>query len=158
MAVSLPADVLQATFDHALEAFPAECCGFLTAQRGLHTVDAVHRCENAHAADAHPTAGDRTAETAYVIDGADLLALAESFDGPNPARVIYHSHPNGRAYFSETDRRVASSPWGEGPMWPVQQLVIGVLEGRGCEWALFAFSLQSGDFVEVGRGQGTSAG
>ena len=42
-----------------------------------------------------------------MIAGAELLAFARSFDGPAPARVVYHSHTNGRAYFSEVDREVA---------------------------------------------------
>jgi proteasome lid subunit RPN8/RPN11 len=67
--------------------------------------------------------------------------------------VIYHSHPNGRAYFSATDRAVATDPWGEGPMMPVQQLVVGVLAEGPVEWALFAWDDDTAGFVEVGRGR-----
>ena len=55
-----------------------------------------------------------------------------------PAKVIFHSHPNGRAYFSPTDREVATSPWGDGPAYPVQQLVVGITETRVEEAAPFA--------------------
>ena len=41
---------------------------------------------------------------------------------------------------------------GDGPAYPAQQLVVGVLEGRAIEWALFAWADGTADFVEVGRG------
>jgi proteasome lid subunit RPN8/RPN11 len=72
-------------------------------------------------------------------------------DGERPARVIYHSHPNGRAYLSATDREVATSPWGDGPAYPVQQLVVGIDGEAVREAALFAWSDQRGEFVEVAR-------
>jgi proteasome lid subunit RPN8/RPN11 len=134
-----------AMFDDARRAFPDECCGWLTARGG------VRRCANAQAGGAHPTAPDRDAETAYVIDGDDLIAFARAFDGDDPPLAIYHSHPNGRAYFSATDRAVARSPWGDGPAYPVQQIVIGIDATRVTEAALFAWSDDAGDFVELAR-------
>ena len=85
------------------------------------------------------------------IAGADLLALNRSLDGDEPALAIYHSHPNGRAYFSGTDREVATSPWGDGPMYPCQQIVVGVDEGGVRELAWFAWSESASDWIEVGR-------
>ncbi len=144
-AVPLSSAQLADVVAHALETFPAECCGWLTA-------DTVRRCANAQATPGAGGIEGRGAETAYVIGGADLLALNRAFDGATPPTAIYHSHPNGRAYFSATDRGVAMSPWGDGPAYPAQQLVVGVLEGRAVEWALFAWADGAGDFVEVGRG------
>jgi proteasome lid subunit RPN8/RPN11 len=111
----------------------------------------VRPCANAQGGGEHPIASDRTAETAYVIAGDDLLAFVRGFDGANPPRVLYHSHPNGRAYFSGTDREVARSPWGDGPAYPVDHLVIGVTAERVVEAALFAWSDEDNDFVEVAR-------
>jgi proteasome lid subunit RPN8/RPN11 len=153
--IRIPPDVFAAVAREARRAFPAECCGWLTGTADDAT--AVRPCANAQARGEHPTAPERGAETAYVIDGDDLLELAESFDGPSPARVIYHSHPNGRAYFSDTDAAVATSPWGGGPAFPVQQLVIGVTAERVTEAALFAWA--DDGFVEVARfdGEGNPA-
>ena len=106
---------------------------------------------NAQDSGNHPTASDRTAETAYVFDTADLLALNDSLDSETPARIIYHSHPNGRAYLSDTDRTVASSPWGDGPAYPVQQLVVGIDDQRVVEAALYAWDDASQGFVELDR-------
>ena len=71
-----------------------------------------------------------------------------------PARIIYHSHPNGRAYLSDTDRTVATSPWGDGPAYPVQQLVVGIDAERVVEAALFDWSDEAGGFVELARYNG----
>ncbi len=151
VALAIPDDVLAEVYAHARAAFPAECCGWLAGPRAASAVTRARRCENAYDAGAHPTASDRTAETAYVIAGEDLLTLSRELDGAQPPRVIYHSHPNGRAYFSETDRRVATDPWGEGPMMPVQQLVVGIDGERVVEAAMFAWDEATGGFVEVAR-------
>jgi proteasome lid subunit RPN8/RPN11 len=140
-AVIAPA-ALEVIFREALAAFPAECCGWVT-------LTGARPCVNAQGAGAGIEG--RSAETAYVIGGADLLALNRAFDGADPPVAIYHSHPNGRAYFSATDRGVAMSPFGDGPAYPAQQLVVGVLADRVVEWALFAWSDAAGDFVEVAR-------
>jgi proteasome lid subunit RPN8/RPN11 len=149
--VEIAGDVLTAVFREARAAFPAECCGWLTGPRAGEAATAIRPCHNAQAAGDHPTTPGRTAETAYVIAGDDLLQFARAFDGPEPPRVIYHSHPNGRAYFSKTDQEVATSPWGDGPAYPVQQLVVGIDGERVVEAALFAWSDADGGFVEVAR-------
>ncbi len=149
--VDVPREVLEAVYREAREAYPAECCGWLAGPGDTLAVGSVRACINAQSDGDHPTAADRGDETAYVIAGADLLALTRTFDAPRPARVIYHSHPNGRAYFSDTDRAVATSPWGDGPAYPVQQLVVGIDSERVTEAALFAWSDTESAFVEVAR-------
>jgi proteasome lid subunit RPN8/RPN11 len=150
----IPDAILEAVFREARAAFPAECCGWLTGPRGDTGVTAIRPCTNAQASGDHPSVPGRTAETAYVIAGPDLLELARSFDGPEPARVIYHSHPNGKAYFSSTDREVATSQWGDGPAYPVHQLVVGIDAERVVELAIFAWSDEAGGFVEIARQAG----
>ncbi|MCA9676949.1 MAG: Mov34/MPN/PAD-1 family protein [Kofleriaceae bacterium] len=153
--VTIARDLLLAIYREARAAFPAECCGWLTSPRDQPgQASAMRACRNAQGAGDHPTAPERGAETAYVIAGDDLLAFARSFDGAEPARVIFHSHPNGRAYFSATDRQVALSPWGDGPTYPVQQLVVGIDGERVVEAALFGWSDAAGDFVELARLEG----
>lgn len=150
VAIATPA--LRAVYAAARAAYPAECCGWLTGPRDdAGVADAARPAVNAQAGGDHPITPERGAETAYVIAGDDLLALARSFDGPAPARVIYHSHPNGRAYFSATDQQAATSPWGDGPAYPAQQLVVGVDATRVVECALFAWSDAAAGFVEVAR-------
>ncbi len=152
--LEIPAEILAEVYREARKAFPFECCGWLAGSADGAAVDVVRSCENAQDSGTHPTQADRTAERAYVITGSDLLDLNQSLDGETPAKVIYHSHPNGGAYFSPTDREVATSPWGDGPAYPVQQLVVGITEARVEAAALFAWSDEEGGFVEVARYEG----
>jgi proteasome lid subunit RPN8/RPN11 len=150
--VRIPDDVMIAIHREAKAAFPHECCGWLVGPREQpDDVDAIRPCVNAQAQGEHPTVPGRGAESAYVIAGADLFELARTLDGPRPPRVIYHSHPNGRAYFSKTDQDVATSPWGDGPAYPVQHLVVGVDATRVVEAALFAWSDEAAGWIEVAR-------
>jgi proteasome lid subunit RPN8/RPN11 len=142
-------DVLAEVYRHAREAFPNECCGWIAGPKDGDAAIKARRCRNAYQPEAHPTAPDRTAETAYVIAGDELLELHRELDGAMPPRVIYHSHPNGRAYLSDTDRKVATDPWGEGPMVPAQQLVVGIDAQRVVEAKLFAWDEADKAFVEV---------
>ena len=143
--IAIPAALRAAMYDHALAAFPDECCGYLVGARP-EAVDAAVACRNAQADGAHPIAPDRGADTGFVIDGAELLRFARSFDTERPARVVYHSHTNGQAYFSTVDRRMAA-----GPAYPVQHVVVGVAAGAITEVAQFAWSTTAGDYVEIAR-------
>lgn len=112
------ADQLAEIYAHARECFPRECCGYVT--------DAVVRCTNAVAS-----------EVAFALDGAELFAFARTFATENPARIVYHSHPNGRAYFSATDQRAAA--FDGQPTYPVDHVVIGVTADGVVEGARFAW-------------------
>ncbi len=154
-AVEIDEALRLAVYREARAAFPAECCGWLTGA-SAERAERLRACRNAQVDGDHPATPGRGAETAYVIAGDDLLAFARSFDGAEPPRVVYHSHPNGRAYFSSTDKQVAMSPWGDGPAYPVQQLVVGLDAGRVVEAALFGWSDAAADFVELARYPGAA--
>ena len=145
----IPAQVLEEVYREARRTFPFECCGWLAGPADHPMVDVVRICDNAQDSGTHPTQAARGAERAYVITGGDLLSLNRSLDSDTPAKVIFHSHPNGRAYFSPTDREVATSPWGDGPAYPVQQLVVGITETQVEESALFAWSDEEEGFVQI---------
>ncbi|MEO8699208.1 MAG: Mov34/MPN/PAD-1 family protein [Kofleriaceae bacterium] len=134
--------LLAQVYAHARAAFPDECCGYLTD-------DAVIRCRNAQRDGHHPSEPARGADTGFVIAGAELLAFARSFDGPSPARVVYHSHTNGRAYFSDVDRSIANA--GDRPAYEVRHLVVGVTVAGVTECALFGWSDAARDHVELDR-------
>lgn len=146
MAIAIPDAVREAVEHHANAVFPAECCGYLVGPVNGTTVDAVIACRNAQGDGEHPTVPERGVETGFVIAGEELFAFARSFDSQRPARIVYHSHPNGRAYFSDIDRDVARSAG-----YPVQHLVVGVTAAGVTELAQFAWSDEFGDFVEVFR-------
>jgi proteasome lid subunit RPN8/RPN11 len=147
--IEVPPAVLEAIYEHARGAFPDECCGYLVGPRDSDRVVRAVLCRNAQRDGDHPTNPERGADTGFVITGGELLAFARSLDGEMPARILYHSHTNGRAYFSEVDRKVAASP--AGPHYPVQHLVVGVTATGLTEAAQFAWSDEARDFVEVAR-------
>jgi len=151
--MEIPRDIMLKAFEESRKAFPAECCGWM-AGPDEGSVSSIRPCTNQQEKGGHPIASERGSETAYVIEGDDLLELNRSFDGDTPARIIYHSHPNGQAYLSPTDREVATSPWGDGPAYPVLQLVVGIDETRVVEAALFTWSDDAGEFVEIARFEG----
>jgi proteasome lid subunit RPN8/RPN11 len=145
-AIAIPPNVLAAIYEHASTAYPDECCGYLVGPREG-AIDSAVPCRNAQRDGDHPTHPDRGADTGFVIAGAELLAFARSIDSDRPARVVYHSHTNGRAYFSEVDRANATAE--DGPTYPVQHLVVGVTAEGLTEAAQFAWT--EGGFVEVAR-------
>ena len=152
--LAIPRELLLAAFSEARTAFPEESCGWMWGDADVGAVDQIRPCENVQSLGGHPTVAGRPPETAYVFKDEDLLELARSIDTDRPAKLIYHSHPNGMAYLSETDRTVATSPWGDGPSYPVQQLVVG-LDGEAVrEAALYAWFDDEGAFVEIARFEG----
>jgi len=147
--IDVPRASLEAIFAHARESYPDECCGWITGDKDSNTASGVRRAVNAYEPEAHPTAKDRSSQTAFVISDSDLLDLARTLDDDVRPRIIYHSHPNGRAYFSETDRSNAADPWGDGPAYPVQQIVVGIDEDRVVEARLFAWDDDAEEFIEI---------
>jgi len=133
-------DVLLAqVYAHARATFPAECCGYLTAT-------SIVRCRNAQGDGEHPLVPARGDDTGFVIAGAELLAFARAFDAAEPPLVVYHSHTNGRAYFSTVDQAMA-----EGPAYAVQHLVVGLTAAGLTEAAQFAWSAAERAYVEIAR-------
>lgn len=153
-AIEIPGELLAAIYRHAVAAYPDECCGYLVGS-AAERVDAAVACRNAQADGRHPLAPDRGADTGFVIDGEELFRFARSFDSDRPARIVYHSHTNGSAYFSTVDRRMAADP--SGPAYPVQHVVIGVAQASIQEVAQFAWSDAARDYVEIARWRGDAA-
>jgi [CysO sulfur-carrier protein]-S-L-cysteine hydrolase len=152
MAIAIPSAVREAIYAHARRVFPAECCGYLVGPAGGDRVEAAVACRNAQADGVHPTTPERGADTGFVIADAELLAFARSLDGPMPARVVYHSHTNGRAYFSNVDQDLAAAQeLAAAPAYPVEHLVIGVTASGITEVAQFAWSEAERAYVEVAR-------
>jgi proteasome lid subunit RPN8/RPN11 len=137
----LPRAVLDEIYAHARAGYPEEVCGLIIGG------DEVRRCENRqnalHAED--PQAFPRDARTAYNLGPKDLFFLDKSLRSERPVRVIYHSHPDVGAYFSDEDARAATS---EGELlYPVDYLVVDVRADGVRGARLFRFA--SGAFVEV---------
>jgi proteasome lid subunit RPN8/RPN11 len=143
MSGEVPESALREIYAHAAEGYPEEVCGFILLG------GAVRRCDNQqnkmHALD--PETFPRTAATAYTLGGADVRFLADSTKTDQPVRIIYHSHVNVGAYFSEEDARAAT--WDGELVYPVDYLVVDVQADGAHGAKLFRFG--DGRFLEVAR-------
>jgi proteasome lid subunit RPN8/RPN11 len=142
---------LDAIYAHAQREYPDECCGMIFGPRDAPVADTALACANIqnrlHAED--PVRFERDAKTAYNLDAPDLFKLQKSLRGPMPAKIVYHSHVNVGAYFSQTDEAAALFD-GE-PSYPVEYVVIDV-KSDGAKGAVqFAWSVEKKAFVEVAR-------
>lgn len=150
MPVFIPAEHLKIIFAQAEKDYPHETCGILTGPKNdQEKMTGIHPCRNTqdelHAQD--PVSFPRTSATAYFIDSSNLLRIQKEARGKDSEiRVIYHSHVNAGAYFSEEDQRIALS---EGkPAYPgVSYLVVSVCDRKVKEVALFSWDEKTKTFV-----------
>jgi proteasome lid subunit RPN8/RPN11 len=109
-------------------------------------VRALANVQNAlHAAD--PITYDRDARTAYALSPADEIWV----DGlSRRLLVVWHSHPDHDAYFSDTDLRRAAPPqWGGEATYPwVTQIVVSVRQGRLADARAFRWCEDEHAFVD----------
>jgi proteasome lid subunit RPN8/RPN11 len=143
----LTAAELETIRAQAVQEYPFESCGVLL-RRGDER--RLLRCRNAqnelHARDGarHP----RDARTAYYIDPKDLLRIGDLEHEGFGVAVIYHSHIDAGAYFSETDRRQALV--GGEPAYPgAVYLVTAVVGGAVDAVAAFRWDETRRDFVAM---------
>ena len=146
--IKITSESIKEIYLHARKEFPYECCGWILGEKNSTVASKVRKAKNQYSASTHPTKSSRSKETAYVISGKDLIELNESFEKTFVPKIIYHSHPNGKAYFSETDINNAMSPWGSEPSYPVQQVVIGINKYEIVEAKQFAWDYQSKKFID----------
>jgi proteasome lid subunit RPN8/RPN11 len=143
----LSAAELETIRAQAVQEYPFESCG-VVLRRGDER--RLLRCRNAqnelHARDAtrHP----RDARTAYYIDPKDLLRIGDLEHQGFGVAVIYHSHIDAGAYFSETDRRqalVGGEPAYPGAVYVVTSVVGGAVDAV----AAFRWDATRRDFVAM---------
>lgn len=135
---------------HAEADYPAECCGVVLARGDGARERRLHPCRNIqdalHAKD--PERFPRGSRTAYYMAHEDLLEISRREMEGYGVHVIYHSHVDAGAYFSETDRRNALVD-GQ-PAYPgATYVVVSVAEARAGEARAFRWAPAGGDFVEV---------
>jgi proteasome lid subunit RPN8/RPN11 len=138
---------LEAIRAQAEQEYPFESCGVVLS-RGVER--RLLRCRNAqnelHARD--PQRYPRDARTAYYIDPKDLLRIGDLERQGFGVAVIYHSHVDAGAYFSETDRRQALV--GGEPAYPgTVYVVVSARAGRVDAVAAFRWDAERRDFVAM---------
>jgi proteasome lid subunit RPN8/RPN11 len=129
-----------------------ESCGFLVGP-GLDArhidgiVPMVNRANALHRLD--PQSYPRTGRTYFDIDSMKFEAAVRRGEAEGrPIKVLYHSHLEAGAYFSETDAEVAKMGQGE-PPWDLAYLVTSVRGGRVDDRKLFVWDPAAGAFAET---------
>jgi proteasome lid subunit RPN8/RPN11 len=145
--MSVTREELESVRAQAIEEYPFESCGVIL-RRGDERKQL--RCRNAqnelHARD--PERHPRDARTAYYIDPKDLLRIGDLERQGFEVAVIYHSHIDAGAYFSETDRRQALV--GGEPAYPSAVYVVtSVIRGAVDAVAAFRWDGARRDFVTM---------
>lgn len=133
MRPPLSKTALAAVFEAAQQAYPDECCGFILLDGTVHRAENIQ--DRLHAS--NPTRYPRDARRGYTMSPEDLRILDQSFETQAPAAVIYHSHPDVGAYFSDEDYERAI--FCGALVYPVNQLVIDVRQGRAVEAIEFSY-------------------
>lgn len=138
---------LEAVRRQAVEEYPHESCGvILVGEADRRLLPCRNIQDELHARD--PERHPRDARTAYYIDPPDLLRIGRLEVEGYAVAVIYHSHVDVGAYFSETDRRQALAS-GE-PLYPeAAYLVTSVINRRVEATAAFRWDGARRDFVPV---------
>ncbi len=148
--VFLPPEHLKIILAQAEKDYPNETCGILIGPKNdKKKVTEIFPCRNVqdeyHSQD--PASFPRTARTAYFIDPRDLLRIQKiAREKACEMRVIYHSHADAGAYFSEEDQRIALS---EGkPAYPgVFYPVVSVIKGKAKDMAVFEWDEKTKTFL-----------
>ncbi len=148
--LSISRALLDEIESHARESFPSECCGFIAgpadqtkalakAFREENEADKYHRLD--------PETFPRTSNTYFKINELRAVrAFDEGEKAGQPIKVIYHSHCDAGAYFSEEDAATFAS--GGELMWPVAFLVVSVLEGEVADRKLWVHIPGTNSFRE----------
>jgi adenylyltransferase/sulfurtransferase len=147
----LSGSALAEIYAHARRDYPSECCGIVFGPAESRDADRAVACANIqnrlHAED--PQRHPRDAATAYNLDAPDLFELQKSLRTQAPAKIVYHSHVDVGAYFSDTDQAAAQMD-GE-PSYPVEYVVVDVKSDGAHGAAQFAWDPAQKRYVEVGR-------
>ena len=129
-----------------------ESCGLLVgpADEPL-LVDAIvpmeNRANKLHRLD--PETYPRTGRMYFDIDPLKFERSVRDGDGSGrPVKVLYHSHLDVGAYFSETDAQAATMG-GDAPSYDLAYLVTSVRDGVVDERKLFVWDAERKSFVET---------
>ncbi len=130
--------------------FPYECCGFIIGDDRVEEVRPIANIQNQKHAE-HPREFSRDARTAFLMDPKQHLAVMNEIDDRElRLKIVYHSHPDHEAYFSETDRRQACSFDPEEPDYPdTVYVVMSIMGGKFKRATAFVWDGARKSFVET---------
>jgi proteasome lid subunit RPN8/RPN11 len=148
MNMLLTRETVAAISKHAVEEYPAECCGIVT---GSASSQRVHACRNQqdelHARD--PERHPRTSREAYDIDRHEMeRILADAAAQGEQVIAFYHSHIDCGAHFSQMDKDVLTV-FGEPELPGAIHVVVSVQDRQVKELWGYVWNSEKRDFVRV---------
>jgi len=153
--IDVPPDLLRACHAEGARTYPEEACGVLSGPEDGDGLTEFHPMENIinqmHAED--PERYPRTAARAYYMDPAEMMRLDKSLKKEGRRiKVIFHSHVDVGAYFSEED--ITRALWAGEPIWPgVGYLVCNIKNGEGEAAIMAQFDEEKRTFVSAPVGE-----
>lgn len=108
--LDIPQSILKEIHAHALREYPSECCGMILGPKESKAWTRFYPCQNMQDAlhKDSPKHFPRTSRTAYIIGSKDHIAVDKILRATQGRiAVIYHSHIDKGAYFSEEDIKQA---------------------------------------------------
>ena len=137
--LSIPSQAMDLIKAHAEQSYPSECCGFikgpLESPAALTEVmQEQNLADKYHALD--PESFPRTSQTYFKLDELRAQRAFEEAQKTGQAiKVIYHSHCDAGAYFSEEDANTFAAH--NTLMWPCAFLVVSVIQGKAQDYKLW---------------------
>jgi [CysO sulfur-carrier protein]-S-L-cysteine hydrolase len=148
--IELAAEQLAEICRRVQAGYPEEVFGLVIGRRGAAQSFRIRPMTNL--ANRQPVVGPdgvpRDARTAYMMDAREYLTVQDEMDRDGlEMLMIYHSHPDHDANFSQTDRQWALRTDGE-PLWPgITYLVVSVRAGQAVEASSFGWDPATRDFA-----------
>jgi len=148
-SIKIPSEIVQAIYEHAEHVYPSECCGVvLGSEKDERNLTRFRVCQNVqdryHFSE--PENFPRNSNTAYLIDPKELIAIQKEMrENEEVIRVIYHSHIDAKADFSQEDRRIAIVE-GEVVYPDTYYFIASVIKGKVKEAKLYTWNIKERDF------------
>ena len=146
LELELQSDTRDRIYTHARKEYPNECCGAILTDGTIMEFTNVQEANSIDDSSESP----RDASTAYLVDSNNLIEVDKKYS-QGMLKVLYHSHPNAKAYFSEKD--ISDAMWDERPNFPdVIYVVIslyGKMEDDKRDLKAFTWNENNKEFVPV---------
>jgi proteasome lid subunit RPN8/RPN11 len=143
---------IEAIYDDCQRVYPKETVGVLIGPEGMSHQDRVVSCINyldeLHECD--PTRYPCGAESGFAVNPDRLLLIDAELRAKGwRMKLIYHSHPDGDAQFSDADRRNGVAFDGS-PLQPnVEYMVVAVENGKVVGHTFYRWDDAASGFVSV---------
>ena len=155
MEFYLPQKMLKQCFAEGVKCYPEEACGLITGLRAESSLQNLELLPMKNVMTLYherdPKRFPRTNLDGYLIEPLQFVKAEKQLASQGRCiKLIFHSHPDVGAYFSEQDQDDAL--WNDEPRYPnVDYLVCGIKQGRpdGAIIARYNTQLKSFDIAKL---------